>query len=439
MDETKFKDRVVLKVKKNKLKPKEFGKTEQNWKKISLNFPVKHASSPSNYEWLYPLLTEAEFLSLSLHGNAPSPSIVDFHPLLGRLLESCKKLKSLALEPDFIRTGSSPISEGKETLENLEKLEILKPDYRRRALRGQEDTREQDWRMIEEFCDKLKKVKMYKSYCAHFRLSLSPLANAELGSKRTWVDAVFLHDLCDTVVRKNRHHLESHPFYDAINLSLPGSIYVTDFNFETPALIAVEADDYQLEPFESVLNLSYYLKRRPRIEQLDISCPFYDPMHNIVLSELMSAVAHHKMSLKKLKFWIRLEALSDWVFLRESSLQDLRLEDNRCENVEENGWIRQVMSNLPNSVEKLYLRGALLKRGEEEQQSLTEPLKIECFARLDPQLVTQLSIFNAGGLVDNQVAQFICKNFKLLRKFNLSHAHTNDEGFGEIGGLKGRS
>ena len=52
--------------------------------------------------------------------------------------------------------------------------------------------------------------------------------------------------------------------------------------------------------------------------------------------------------------------------------------------------------------------------------------------------MTQLSIFNAGRLVDNQVADFICKNFKMLRKLNLSHAQTDDEEFGEIAGLKGR-
>ena len=65
MDETKFKDRVVLKVKKKKMTPEEFGKTEENWKKIALNFPVENALNPSNCEWLYPLLSEVEFLNLS--------------------------------------------------------------------------------------------------------------------------------------------------------------------------------------------------------------------------------------------------------------------------------------------------------------------------------------------------------------------------------------
>ena len=118
MDETQFKDRVVLKVKK-KLKPEEFGKTEEEWKKMSLNFPVKRALNPSNYDWLYPLLKEVEFLSLRLHGNVPPSSPIDFHPLLGRLLASCKKVKSLALDPDFIRTGSSHFTDGKEALKNL--------------------------------------------------------------------------------------------------------------------------------------------------------------------------------------------------------------------------------------------------------------------------------------------------------------------------------
>ena len=38
MDETKFKDRVVLKMKTKKLTPEEFGKTEENWKKMNLIF-----------------------------------------------------------------------------------------------------------------------------------------------------------------------------------------------------------------------------------------------------------------------------------------------------------------------------------------------------------------------------------------------------------------
>ena len=82
------------------------------------------------------------------------------------------------------------------------------------------------------------------------------------------------------------------------------------------------------------------------------------------------------------------------------------------------------------------LHTALLQWGQKKQTSLTEPLKMEYFTRLDPQLLTQLSIFNAGALVDNQVADVICKNFKLLRKLNLTYAQTDDKGFREIAGLK---
>ena len=60
------------------------------------------------------------------------------------------------------------------------------------------------------------------------------------------------------------------------------------------------------------------------------------------------------------------------------------------------------------------------------------------FCRLDPQLLTQLSILNAGGLVDNQVAKFICKTFTMLRKLKLSDTETDDEGFGEIAGVTGK-
>ena len=195
------------------------------------------------------------------------------------------------------------------------------------------------------------------------------------------MEAAFLYTLCDTVVRKNRPHLQSHPFYDGINISLshPGFMYATDFSVETPALTTLEADGCQLARwYESIGNFSNYLKGRPQMKQLDISCSFSDPMNNAVPSDLISSVAHHKSSLKKLKFWIKLENLSDWAFLRESSLQDLRLEDYKFENVEQNEWIRQVMSNLPNSIEKLYLRGASLKGGQKKMQKFpTEPLKIE--------------------------------------------------------------
>ena len=95
------------------------------------------------------------------------------------------------------------------------------------------------------------------------------------------------------------------------------------------------------------------------------------------------------------------------------------------------------MTNVPKTIEKLYLRGALHEQKQKKPQPLTKPLKLKYFTRLDHTLMTQLSIFNAGALVDNQVAKFICENFKMLRKFNLSEARTDDEGFSEIAGLKG--
>ena len=436
MDETKYKERVVLKVKKKKLTPEEFGKTNENWKKISLNFPVKNASTLSRYDWLYPLLTDVEFLSLRLHGSAPpSCSTLDFYSLLGRLLESCKKLKSLALEPDLLRIASSPISAGIDTLQNLQELEFLQPDPNRSPLWDDEDTREHDDRVTDDFvCADLKRIKSYRSYFPRFRIN--PL---QPGDRRTWYEARFLSLFSSLMaLSKMGDQLESHSFYDLSHPSLGLQIKAADFMYETPALTAVDADANQLEQSGNVLNFITYLDHRPLLEQIDISCHYYDPEDGSVLSRLIPSIARHGRSLKKLKMLIKLESLSDWIFLRESSLRELHLEDYGT-TAGANEWIRQVMNNLPKTMEKLYLKGAMLQRGQKKKHnSVTEPLKKELFARLDPQLVTQLSIFNAGGLVDNEVADLICKNFWMLRKFNISEAQTDDEGFREIGGLKGK-
>ena len=435
MDETKYKDRVVLKVKKKKLTMEEFGKTEEVWKKVSLNFPVKRASSLSNYEWLYPLVTQVEYLSLRLHGSAPSSSTsIDFHPLLGRLLSSCKKLKSLALEPDFVLRGSSPISEGAETLEALEQLEILLPDYH---TMDQLPEHEGNKRIIPEFFEKLRNVKVYKSYCPQFSMNSLMSIPTELRSGRAWIEALFLFGLAEAVVQNNRQHLRSHAFYDVSVVTVGAIRPWASSRFETPALLAVEADCHTLQLPIQIASFTNYLNSRPKLEQLDITCHYDDPEDNSLLSGLIHAVARHGRTLKNLKLWMKLGNIRDWILLRESSsLVDLRLEDCRMEE-KENEWIRQVMANVPKSIEKIYLRGALLQWGRKKRKPPTEPLKTEYFTRLDPQLLTQLSIFNAGALVDNQVADFICKNFKLLRKLNLTYAQTNDEGFREIAGLKG--
>ena len=423
MDETKFKDRVVLAVKKGKLTPEEFGDSEEGWKNISLNFNVEKDMNPSNYEWLYPILSEVQVLSLRLHGTVPASTTTDFHPLLARLLSGCKKLKSLALEPDFIMKGSGRISEGKETLENLEQLEILQPECRtaNQSMEHKEHTIR-----IPEIFSRLRNIKAYKNYCADFCM----------------MEAVFLYVMWEAIVPSNRRHLRSHAFYSISNVFTNILPQVEElfpslsFNFETPALKALQVDCCNLQLPSRIASFISYLDSRLPLEELDITCHYNDPEDNSLLSILLLSVARHGGSLKKLRLWTWLENLSDWIFLRQSSLQDLRLVDRRME-AEENEWIRQVMANLPKSIEKLYLRGALLKREQKEQKPLTEPLKIECFARLDPQLLTQLSILNAGGLVDNQVADFICKAFKMLRKLHLSDAETDDEGFTEIAGLKG--
>ena len=48
MDETKFKDSVVLNVEKGKLTPEDFGETKENWKNIGLNAHVEHALNLTN-------------------------------------------------------------------------------------------------------------------------------------------------------------------------------------------------------------------------------------------------------------------------------------------------------------------------------------------------------------------------------------------------------
>ena len=108
-----------------------------------------------------------------------------------------------------------------------------------------------------------------------------------------------------------------------------------------------------------------------------------------MLSHLIISVAYHGSSLKKLNLQISIENLTDWVFLRDSNIRDLRLVDYRTD-AKENEWIRLVMTNLPNSTEKLYLKGALCERVQKRQKVWTQPFNIKYLARLDPHLVTQL-------------------------------------------------
>ena len=172
-----------------------------------MNFLAENTSNLANYEWLYVLLKEVEFLGLRLHGNVTASSTTDFHPLLGRLLSSCKKMKSLALEPEFIHLGSGRImSQGLETLENLEQLEILQPDDRNMiALPPRCECSGEPLRQtVPDFCDKLKNVKGYKKYFTEFRVEPQSLVSfPEMRLRRRWMEAVFLYSLCDSVVKNN--------------------------------------------------------------------------------------------------------------------------------------------------------------------------------------------------------------------------------------------
>ena len=319
-----------------------------------------------------------------------------------------------------------------ETVENLEQLEILQPDDRT----GNHLPQPQGI-TIPDYFEKLRNVKIFKTYCPQFRMSMLRLP-LQLESRRTWMESVFLYGVCQAIVESNRQHLRSQPFYDINNLAVGEVMPLTFSGFKTPALMAVEADCYTLQLPTGIASFINYLNSRPPLQELDITCHYYDPADSSLLSGLIRAVARHGRSLKKLKLWARLGNLSDWNFLRESSLQELHLQDGRAEVVEENEWIRQVMTNLPKSIKKLYLRGAMLKREQQELRPLTEPLKMEYFARLDPQLMTQLEIFNAGQLVNNEVAEFTCKNLKMLRTLNLSNVQADDQGFQAIAELKGK-
>ena len=432
MDETKFKDQVIMKVKKKRLTLQEFGKTEENWKKVSLTFPAENALNPSNCEWLYPLLKEVEFLSC---GKMTTTSTTDLHPLFDRLLSSSRKLKSLALEPEFIQLGSDRMtSDGMETLEKLEHLEILQPDCKNGRPFPSCEYRKNKRKAIPDFCERLGNVKIYRSYFMH---AAADNIFQHMVFTKALVESIFLFSLHENIMKNNCQHLQSYPFHGIRAMTAYGLGFSSTIQYDTPVLLALEVDSSNLATYNDISAFVSCLNSRPALEQLDIPCPFYDPENTTVLSNLISSVTRHGVNLKKLKLELRLENVSDWNFLSQSNLRDLRLVDCRMDE-EKNEWILQVMSNVPKSIEKLYLRGALRMREYQKMQSVTEPLKTEYFARLDPQLVTQLSIFNAGVLVENQVAHFICKNFRMLRKLNLSDTQTDDKGFSEIAGLKGR-
>ena len=95
-----------------------------------------------------------------------------------------------------------------------------------------------------------------------------------------------------------------------------------------------------------------------------------------MLSQLIDSVACHGSSLKKLKLQLSIGNLTDWVFLRDSNIRDLRLVDYRTD-AKENEWIRLVMTNLPNSIEKLYLRGDLCEWVQKRQKVWTQPFNIK--------------------------------------------------------------
>ena len=256
MDETDLRNKVVLKVKKEKLKPEEFGRTAENWKKISSKFRAVKASNPANYGWLFPLLKEVNCLSFRLQERVPGRKI-DVHPTFGKLPSTCTKLKSLALEPDFIRFGTGAIFDGNETLKNLEQLEILEPNYLWGHFKGpfsdSNSQEESEDRAMKEFCDSLKGVKIYKS----FFVTTNPVVdeNEDFPDQEEYTKSHFLNRLCDEIISNNREHLESHPFYDIFQFDTEEDLlfdlesHQDRYNekyHETPALQCLQARSSQL-------------------------------------------------------------------------------------------------------------------------------------------------------------------------------------------------
>ena len=183
-----------------------------------------------------------------------------------------------------------------------------------------------------------------------------------------------------------------------------------------------------------------FLVSRPPLDRVEMSHPVGTPLSIIVCQTTIMAIGTHHPSLKTLK--IQSDSLQlllekcDWSPIRNSTLVELRLEDLRepegqdPEEVNHIDWILEVIKNLPQSIRRIYLKGA-------EGLKTTRKLQIPDFSQCHPNLVDELSILNAGGSLTNDVLPFICKNFKMLRKFNLSDCETDDQGFVGIAELKG--
>ena len=180
---------------------------------------------------------------------------------------------------------------------------------------------------------------------------------------------------------------------------------------------------------------------RPPLVQLEVIYPTDNAANVLLWRTFVKALAKHVPTLKKLTLKTIFFQGFDWSPMRYSKLTDLRLEDMRHvivndddeleEFPENNDWIRQLIRNLPETVRRIYLKGAAGMKA-------TNKLKFQDFSQFDPKLVDQLTIFNSGGSVTNEVVLFICSNFKMLRKLNLSNCRTDDRGFGGIFELKGR-
>ena len=257
--------------------------------------------------------------------------------------------------------------------------------------------------------------------------------------------------VCKLVVKNNRKHIESHPFYDVYQ-SQPEALLNADVDafrseyFPTPALKSLQADASQVgTSIYNIANMYWpflmYLVSRRTLDQIEISYPVDNPVSVILGAAVIIALCKVHQSLKTLKmrsdFLQIVQETCDWSPIRHSNLVELRLEDLREPKegqepgLDHSDWIPDVISSLPQSIRRIYLKGA---RGLKAKRKL----KIQDFSQCNPNLVEELSILNAGGSLTNEVTQFICKNFNMLRKFNLSDCKTDDQGFLGISELKGQ-
>ena len=184
----------------------------------------------------------------------------------------------------------------------------------------------------------------------------------------------------------------------------------------------------------------HYLVSRPPLDHVQMSHPVGSPFSITVGQTTIMAIGRKDRNLKTLK--IQSDSLQDllqkcdWSPIRNSTLVEVPFEDLREPKGQDpeadhiTDWILEVITNLPISIRRIHLKGA-------GGLKTTRKLRISDFSQCISNILDELSILNAGGSLTNDVTQFLCLNFKMLRQFNLSDGETDDQGFVGISELKG--